>query len=84
MFELAVFADRRRLAVALRLCAVDAERGNGLFESNSPSSSPMAIRGERSSTYLPANDFRSRQSPPRAGSAARPSDPFPDSLLDHP
>src|ERR1700694_2532217 len=27
------------------------------FESKSPSSSPMAIKGERSSTYLPANGF---------------------------
>ena len=31
VFELAVFADRGRLAVALRLGAVDAERGNRLF-----------------------------------------------------
>ncbi len=31
MFELAIFADGCRLAVTLRLGAVDTERGNRLF-----------------------------------------------------
>ena len=50
MFEFAVLADRRRLAVTLRLGAVDAERGNGLLREQFAEFLANRIRSERSST----------------------------------
>ena len=72
MFEFAVFADRGGLAVALRLGAVDAERRHGLFRQQFAEF--LANRNQRAKGLrhsVRRTDFRSRRSPPRAGSAAR-------------
>ena len=77
VFEFAVFADRRRLAVALRLGAVDAERGHRLLREQFAeflADRDQRARGPRH--ICRRTDFRSRRWPPRAGSAARPFCPI--------
>src|SRR2546421_1663117 len=57
VLKLAVFANRGRLAIAVRLSAINSQRGDRLVGEQVPKLSPIAIKGERSSTYLPANGF---------------------------